>query len=88
MLCACSESSTTANNNTVPKADAIYHNAQVYTVNDIVPWAEAVAIKRDEIVFVGSDHDALALAGEDMAIVLRQPTNEYFSTKLPHPSLD
>ena len=44
MLCACSESSTTANNNTVLRADAIYHNAKVYTVNDDALWAEAVAI--------------------------------------------
>ncbi len=64
MLYACGESSTTANNNTALKADAIYHNAKVYTVNDAAPWAEAVAIKGDEIIFVGSDQDALALAGD------------------------
>jgi len=72
LLTACDQSSTTGNNetvsNTMSRADAIYHNAKVYTVNDAAPWAEAVAIKGDEIVFVGSDHDALALAGDNTEI--------------------
>jgi len=68
LLVACDQSSTSDNNNTVSQADTIYHNAKVYTVNDAAPWAEAVAIKGDEIVFVGSDDDALALAGDDTEV--------------------
>jgi len=72
LLTACDQSSTTDNNdivsNTMSRADAIYHNAKVYTVNDAAPWAEAVAIKGDEIVFVGSNHDALALAGDNTEV--------------------
>jgi len=72
LLTACDQSSTTDNSdtvsNTMSRADTIYHNAKVYTVNDAAPWAEAVAIKGDEIVFVGSDHDALALAGDNTEV--------------------
>ena len=67
-LAACDQSSTTDNNSSVSRADVIYHNAKVYTVNDAAPWAEAVAIKGDEIVFVGSDHDAIELAGDDTVL--------------------
>ena len=66
-LVACDQSPT-VENSTVVQADAIYHNAKVYTVNESAPWAEAVAIMGDEIVFVGSDHDALALAGENTEV--------------------
>jgi predicted amidohydrolase YtcJ len=52
----------------VSTVDAIYHNAKVYTVNAAAPWAEAVAIKGDEIAFVGSDQDALALAGDGTVV--------------------
>ena len=67
LLVACDQSSPTENN-TVLQVDTVYHNAKVYTVNDSAPWAEAVAIKGDEIVFVGSDHDALALAGDNTEV--------------------
>ena len=68
LLSACEQSSTSTDKTTAQKADAIYHNAKVYTVNDAAPWAEAVAIKGDEIIFVGSDQDALALAGDDTGV--------------------
>jgi predicted amidohydrolase YtcJ len=72
LLAACDQSSTIDYNdtvsNTMSQADAIYHNAKVYTVNDNDPWAEAVAIKGDEIIFVGSDHGALALKGDDTKV--------------------
>ena len=34
-------------------ADFVFTNAKVYTVNDAAPWAEAVAVKDDKIVYVG-----------------------------------
>ncbi len=67
-LGACAQSVTTDNDTTHLQADTIYHNAKVYTVNDAAPWAEAVAVKGDEIVFVGSDHDALELAGDNTVL--------------------
>ena len=36
-------------------ADSVYLNGKVYTVNDQNPWAEAVAIKDDRFIFVGSN---------------------------------
>ncbi len=68
LLAACDQPVTTDENTTVLRADAIYHNAKVYTLNDSAPWAEAVATRGDEIIFVGSDHDALALAGDDTVV--------------------
>ena len=44
LLSACEQPSTSTNKTTAQKADAIYHNAKVYTVNDDALWAEAVAI--------------------------------------------
>jgi predicted amidohydrolase YtcJ len=38
--------------------DLLLRNARVYTVDDARPWAEAVAIAGDRIVWVGSDRDA------------------------------
>jgi hypothetical protein len=35
-------------------ADVVISNARVYTVNATKPWAEAVAIRGDKIVAVGS----------------------------------
>lgn len=37
----------------LPKADYVFTNAVVYTVNDHQPWAEAVAIKENRITYVG-----------------------------------
>jgi len=41
----------------VPKhaADLILHNGTIYTVNEEQPWAQAVAIKDGEIVYVGDN---------------------------------
>lgn len=49
----------------VPKdADLILHNARVWTVDDVQPDAQAVAIRGNRIVKVGDDSDVLALKGE------------------------
>jgi predicted amidohydrolase YtcJ len=47
-----------------PRADAIYHNGTVLTVNDEQPTAEAVAVREGKIVAVGAEADVLLLAGE------------------------
>jgi len=67
-LVACDQAVTTDENATTLQADAIYHNAKVYTLDHNNPWAEAVAVKGDEIVFVGSDQAALALAGDKTVV--------------------
>ena len=43
-----------------PSADYLFTNGKVYTANKKQPWAEAVAIKGKEIVFVGSNDNAKA----------------------------
>ena len=44
-------------------ADLILKNARIYTVNKELPWAQAVAIKGDRIVYVGDSEGAEAFAG-------------------------
>jgi predicted amidohydrolase YtcJ len=41
--------------NRVDSADAIFINGNIYTVNEKQPHAEAIAVKGDRIVFVGSN---------------------------------
>jgi predicted amidohydrolase YtcJ len=41
--------------------DLLFFNGNIYTVNEKTPHAEAVAVKKDRIVFVGSNEDAKRL---------------------------
>jgi hypothetical protein len=45
------------------KADLILYNGRVYTVDPVMPWAEAVACANGRIVAVGSNEEVLNLAG-------------------------
>jgi predicted amidohydrolase YtcJ len=45
-------------------ADTVFLNAKVYTVNQEQPWAEAVAIEGDTIVYVGDNAGAKAFVGK------------------------
>ncbi len=47
-----------------PTADMVFTNGNIYTVNEVQPSAQAVAVKDNKIVFVGSDEDAQAYIGE------------------------
>lgn len=49
--------------------DLIFVNGNIYTVNERQPHAEAIAVKNDRIVFVGSNSDARKL-GRDKARVV------------------
>lgn len=51
------------------KLSLLIRNARVYTVNDSQPWAEAVGVEGDRIVFVGSDRDSDALVGPNTKVV-------------------
>jgi len=53
----------------VEPADKIFLNATVYTGNDAAPTAEAVAVKGNTIVFVGSGADAKAYQGDSTEVV-------------------
>ncbi len=50
-------------------ADTVLTNGKIYTVNDEQPWAEAVAVKGDEIVYVGDKEGAEALTGDGTKVI-------------------
>jgi len=52
-----------------PHADTIITNAKVYTVDAAKPWAEAVAIRGDRILFVGSAKDARKHRGSATKVI-------------------
>jgi len=58
MLAACT-------NPEKPGVDSILFNAKAYTLESESPWAEAVAIKDNLIVYVGDNEGALALSGKN-----------------------
>lgn len=37
------------------KADSVYRNGAIYTVNDQQPWAQAIAVKDKRIIYVGDN---------------------------------
>lgn len=50
-------------------ADVVIRHAQVYTADVQRPWAEAVAIKKDRIVWVGDDRAAKSYVGPSTRVV-------------------
>ncbi len=51
------------------QADVVFTNANIYTVDDKRPHAEAIAVKNGRIVFVGSAADAKAYVGTKTRVV-------------------
>ena len=49
--------------------DTIFLNGNIYTVNERQPKAEAVAVKGDRIIFVGSNSDARKQKGDATRVV-------------------
>ena len=49
--------------------DYIFTNAKVYTVDEAQPWAEAVAVKDNKIVYVGDAAGADALVGDGTEVI-------------------
>lgn len=54
---------------TAEKADLVITNANVYTVNELQPKAEAVAVRDGKIVYVGSSGDAQVFVGESTRVL-------------------
>src|SRR5438309_7539331 len=50
-------------------AETIFINGNIYTVNEKQPHADAIAVHRDRIIFVGSNADAEKLRGDKTRIV-------------------
>jgi predicted amidohydrolase YtcJ len=53
----------------VPSADLVARGGFVYTVNDDQPTAEAIAVRGENIVFVGSDDEVAAYVGPETTVV-------------------
>jgi len=51
------------------RADLVIVNARIYTVNPAQPWAEAVAIKGEKIIYVGSSKVARRYLGRATQII-------------------
>ena len=49
-------------------ADTVALNGKIYTMNPKQPWAEAVAVKGTDIVYVGDDEGAKAFIGENTVV--------------------
>ena len=52
-----------------PQADTIITNAKVYTVDVKQPWAEAVAVQGDRVLFVGSGKEARRHRGSGTKVI-------------------
>lgn len=52
-----------------PSADLVLINARVYTVNPQQPWAEALAVRGDNIVAVGSANDIAPYRGPSTKVL-------------------
>ncbi len=59
----------TVANATPPTADLIFQNANIYTAAEKEPRAEAIAIKGEHILFVGSDEDVQEFAAESTRVI-------------------
>jgi predicted amidohydrolase YtcJ len=46
-----------------PAPDLILYNARIYTVDDAMPWAQAIAVRRHRIMAMGEDAAVLPLGG-------------------------
>jgi predicted amidohydrolase YtcJ len=52
-----------------PSADVVVLNARIYTVNSKQPWAEALAIRNDEIVAVGTTKEIEPYRGAKTKVI-------------------
>jgi predicted amidohydrolase YtcJ len=59
---------TPAGSNPAP-ADLVFINGNIYTVNEKQPHAEAIAVKGDRIVFVGSNANAKKFQGANARVI-------------------
>ncbi|MGX5174883.1 amidohydrolase [Aliikangiella sp. IMCC44653] len=59
--------SQTLNKNTTSKLALI--NGNIYTVNSDLPWAEAIVVENNKIIFVGTDDEATALIDDSTQVI-------------------
>jgi predicted amidohydrolase YtcJ len=51
------------------RADLVFKNGNIYTANERQPRAEAIAVRKDRIVFVGSNRDAQKYVGKTTRVI-------------------
>lgn len=52
----------------MPKGDLAFVNGRVYTVDESRPWAEAVVVRNDTIIYVGDEAGAMPYTGPDTLV--------------------
>ncbi|MGJ4881833.1 amidohydrolase [Bradyrhizobium sp. HKCCYLRH1065] len=52
-----------------PNRTTVFRGGRVYTVEDSQPWAAAVVVKGDKIVYVGDDAGAMKFAGRGAEVI-------------------
>ena len=60
---------TGCSNHTYQEAHLVLTNGKIYTVNELQPWAEAVAIKDGRFMFVGSNEDVKVYIGDQTKVI-------------------
>ena len=51
------------------RADVLFRNGRIYTVNRARPWASCVAVKAGRFVAVGDEHEVQPLVGADTTVI-------------------
>lgn len=57
------------NGSVIKKTDIVFKNAKVYTVDKERSWAEAIAVSKDKIVYVGDTKGVDAFIGDETQII-------------------
>lgn len=65
MMAACTQKQAPTE---LDPADTVFINARVYTLDEAQPWAQAVAVREDEIVYVGDREGLQDLVGPSTKI--------------------
>lgn len=50
-------------------ADSVFHNGQIYTVDESQPWAQALAVKGTRLIYVGDDETARGYASASTQVI-------------------
>lgn len=62
---SCSSDSVLNGTNPIKSSQKLYFNAKIFTVDNANPWAEAILIEENKILFVGSNSEAENRADEN-----------------------
>ena len=73
LVASCSQEPPPQNQPTTPLpdrvADTVFKNGRIYTVNEIQPWVEALAIKDGRFLAVGLNADIESVTGDGTEVV-------------------